>query len=359
MATSVNLGYPIWLDGEVFSGIIGRTYDVGALAYAAGSSTTTAVRSGVFPSGGTQALQVAASSGMNVTVNPGHCVIANSASAVYGGYRFGNLSQATLTVATSDPTNARIDLVVAHVQDNGDATSYCEVALVTGTAAPIPAAPSVPANGMALAQISVAAGATSIVAGNITDQRVWTVPPGGILPVTTASVAPAGQNGSYVHDLTVGRLAHNGASGVKQMRTLPFAPLVAANGSSNVNSTGTEVTVLSLSATTDGSTDLEIWIKWANLLDTTGPALGAHANMNIYIDATRVDSYITGQVGTDPPYGGGATWYRTTSLLGTTPTAGTHTITWKFQAWENSGHNLQIVGSSIYPMQLMVKPVCL
>lgn len=298
---------------------------------------------------------------MNVTVNPGHCVVANSASAVYGAYRFGNLSQATLTVATSDPTNARIDLVVAHVQDNGDATSYCEIALVTGTPAPIPAAPSLPANAMTLAQISVPAGASSIVAGNISDQRVWTVPPGGILPVSSASAAPAGQNGMYTHALDTGRLLHTGAAGPKQPVLLPFTPVTASSTSDKI-STGAETAVLSVSITTDGSTDVEIHYAWFAVRDqgtSTNPIINVH--QRIYIDSTLVSTLAVAPIlntNSQGGPGGGSGWYRTMASLGTTPSAGTHTIAWKFIPFSGGTDPIHLQANSAAPLIMEVKPVC-
>ena len=44
--------------------------------------------------------------------------------------------------------------------------------MVKGTAAGSPTVPSTPTNSIALAQVAVAAGATSILSGNITDVRV-------------------------------------------------------------------------------------------------------------------------------------------------------------------------------------------
>jgi hypothetical protein len=358
MVTFINGGFATWLDGGTYSGATMRTFDIAAMTYSSGSSSAASARSGVLPAGGTQALQVNASSGMAVTVNPGYCIIQNSVSGTNGAYRFGFLSQGTLTCAAADATNPRIDLVCASVVDNGDATSFCQVLLVTGTPAPSPSVPAAPANSITLAQIAVAANATSIVVGNITDKRVWTVPPGAILPVTTASVAPGGQNGAYVHDVTAGRLAHNGASGVKQTSLLPWAPQISSR-TTNTASTGAEVTVLSVNVTTDGSTDIEVTFKWTNVSNTTGaPPPGAYVRMNLYVDGTRVDQFIV-PVPNTTGYGGGTLYYRTTSGLGSTPSAGAHTISWKFQPISSGTDNVQVIAAAAAPAQLIVKSICL
>ena len=42
-----------------------------------------------------------------------------------------------------------------------------------------------------LAQVLVPTSASSIISGDITDERTWTAPPGGIIPVANAAAAPA------------------------------------------------------------------------------------------------------------------------------------------------------------------------
>lgn len=360
MATSINLGYPLWNDGETFNALLGRTFDIAPSVYASGTSTAISARSGVLPAGAAQGLQIAASSGMNITINPGYAVIQSSTSSAQGAYRVAMMTQATLTVATADPTNPRIDLVVAHVQDNGDNTSYCEVALVTGTAAPIPSAPAVPANGMALAQISVAAGATSIVAGNITDKRVYTVPPGAILPVTNAAAAPAAQNGAYMHDLAVGRLIAGGAAGAPtQVHLLPFSP-TQTSITVGVASTGTEQTVMSLTVTTDGSTDLRIAATWPGV-GMISPVSGTILRQRLYIDSTKVMEWQHVQVIT------GGTYYFDPGTLEivtghggptATPSNGSHTISWKIIS-SGSGNQFFVTASTGGPAILRVEPLSL
>jgi hypothetical protein len=358
MVTSISGGFATWLDGGTYGAATMRIFDVAALTYTSGSSSAASARSGVLPAGGAQALQVNAASGMAVTVNPGYCIIQNSASGTNGAYRFGFLTQGTLTLAAADATNPRIDLVCASVVDNGDNTSFCQVLLVTGTPAPSPSVPAAPANSITLAQIAVAANATSIVAGNITEKRVWTVPPGAILPVTTASVAPGGQNGSYVHDVAVGRLAHNGAAGVKQAHLLPFQPQIAVR-TTNATSTGAETTVLSVNITVDGSTDIEVTTNWNNVSDTGSLSSGFYVKMAIYIDAVQVQQQLT-PAWVSNPGGGGTGWYRTSSLLSTTPSAGAHTVTWKMQPVGTlNGDTVNLVAASGFPAQLVVKPICL
>lgn len=127
-----------------------------------------------FPTAGvlTGSLAVTANSpvAMNVLVGTGYAVIPGRGV----GNRYLLHVTATETV-TVDPASAqpRIDLVIAQVQDTqyGDAASQAVCAKVTGQPGVSPVAPAVPVGAVALAQVAVAAGQNTVVAGNITDRR--------------------------------------------------------------------------------------------------------------------------------------------------------------------------------------------
>lgn len=80
-----------------------------------------------------------------------------------------NDSSVTLTIATADPTNPRIDTVYVAVQDSyySGANNQAVLGVVTGTPAPSPVAPAAPSNSLIIGLVAVAANATSIVTGNI------------------------------------------------------------------------------------------------------------------------------------------------------------------------------------------------
>lgn len=89
---------------------------------------------------------------------------------LYYGY---NDATVNLAVAASNPTNPRIDTPIAQVQDAAyaGATNSFSLAMVTGTAAASPVAPSLPASSLPLANLAIAANATTVVNANITDRR--------------------------------------------------------------------------------------------------------------------------------------------------------------------------------------------
>lgn len=90
-----------------------------------------------------------------------------------GSYYAWNNATVNLAIATSDPTNPRIDIVCASVQDAAYSGSNNQALLqvITGTPAASPVAPSAPASSVVVCQIAVGNGATSILTANITDKR--------------------------------------------------------------------------------------------------------------------------------------------------------------------------------------------
>lgn len=100
-----------------------------------------------------------------------------------------------LVVPAADPTNPRIDLVVARVYDSNYAGASNEWALeiVAGTPAGSPSAPVTPENSIVLAELDVAANETTITSGEITDRRIssTTGTAGGGVIVCTSSTRPS------------------------------------------------------------------------------------------------------------------------------------------------------------------------
>jgi hypothetical protein len=111
---------------------------------------------------------------MTVSVASGWAAILGTYQTNMGTYMAYNDAATTATITTANPSNPRIDLVCITVNDAAYSGSLNSVAInvVAGTPAGSPTVPSTPTNSIALAQVAVAAGATSITSGNITDVRV-------------------------------------------------------------------------------------------------------------------------------------------------------------------------------------------
>jgi hypothetical protein len=152
------------------------------------SANPLAARNGVLPhqwdSSGCTSLRVQqqTTAAMAVDVLAGPYVCERSGQGPYLGW-----SESTVTVnpAAANATNPRIDVVFAVVYDqasiSNDPAHGAMVDILTGTPAASPNAPTnLPDGAVALAQVRVRAGTTSIVASDITDVRPSTALTGGV-----------------------------------------------------------------------------------------------------------------------------------------------------------------------------------
>jgi hypothetical protein len=365
MTTQVNTSMPVWLSGQTYdttggndlrnSTITAFFYDQGIVNGSGGApGTTVGVLGGVLGGAG---LWVSPGTGMTVTVQPGSYVVPNTATPTAGGYASTLSSQATLTVQTADPSNPRIDLVVAYVYDNGDNTSFGAVEIITGVAASSPSAPAAPANSITLGQINVPAAATSITSAMITDLRTFTTAVGGILVAPKGSVV--GYKGQLAYDPVAGYFYHNtNTSSARQMHVLPWEPVIVTR-SANFQWNGSETTILSTTFTTDGYTDVEVFFKWPGVYSTRGGGSIYNCVFRMYIDNTQVDGYFTPNDPADGNAHSGGSWsYFTSSATGDTPAAGSHTA--KVTCQNLSGnYTTGVYGISTNKQILRVEPVAM
>lgn len=155
-----------------------------------------AIGPGVIESVG-NGLMVAPATGMQVAVPSGGALLAE--------HYFRQYSNSGITLAASHPTLGRLDLVVARVDR---ATRVSTLGIVTGTPAASPVAPALTQTSAVweegLARVQVDAGATTIIAGRITDIRrfvVARIPTGAI---TTDKLATGSVTGPKIASGAVG-----------------------------------------------------------------------------------------------------------------------------------------------------------
>jgi hypothetical protein len=124
------------------------------------------------------------SSGLNVKVPLGNAIVR--------GHFYNSTATETLTISAANATNPRNDLVVLRLDPTANTIV---LAVVTGTAAASPTDPTLSQTDtgtfeMPLARVSVAAGATTIAAGNVTDLRPFLGTQFGRWSTTTRPASP-------------------------------------------------------------------------------------------------------------------------------------------------------------------------
>lgn len=117
--------------------------------------------------------------GLGVMFYPGQCVIDRPGE---GPYVCSLDRTGRVQLDDADPSNPRIDMIVARVYDErlGDARTEFVIEPVTGAAGPQPAAPALPAAAIPLCEVFVPAGTTQLAAVMFNDVRASAQVRGGV-----------------------------------------------------------------------------------------------------------------------------------------------------------------------------------
>jgi hypothetical protein len=169
---------------------------------------------------GTSSLAVSPNSpvGMSVRVASGWAAIVGTTTSNMGVYTIYNDAIQALTITTADPTNPRIDLICATVRDAyySGANNDVIFQVIAGTPAGSPVAPSLPANSISLATVTVGAAVTQINSGDITDTRVaatTNLAVGDITSVTAgAGLTGGGTSGAVTLSANIATNAQTGTT---------------------------------------------------------------------------------------------------------------------------------------------------
>jgi hypothetical protein len=121
--------------------------------------------------------QRAGGANMSVDVAAGSAFIDGDDVALQGSYLERVTATANVVIPAPPVSNSRIDLVVLRVYDStatggAPAGDGATLEVITGVSAPSPAVPATPNTAIVLARVTVAAGVSSIITANISDQRV-------------------------------------------------------------------------------------------------------------------------------------------------------------------------------------------
>lgn len=148
--------------------------------------------------------------GMSVVVAEGWAAVVGTTQPDMGTYVAYNDAAVTLTITTANPSNPRVDLICLTINDSyySGSTDNVVFQVIAGTPAGSPVAPSLPANSISLAEVTVPAATTTITSGNITDTRVLAtsnVPATGDISevVAGAGLSGGGSSGSVTLNASV------------------------------------------------------------------------------------------------------------------------------------------------------------
>jgi hypothetical protein len=139
---------------------------------------------GVIAGKGLELEPFADSTGMTVKVKSGQALVR--------GHYYSSSAEETLTVPTANPTNPRIDLIVARLDPTANSIV---LALVAGTPSGSPAAPAPTQTDseiyeLPIAEVYVGAAVVTIIAGNVTDLRSMFEPGAAGVAIAFSDTAP-------------------------------------------------------------------------------------------------------------------------------------------------------------------------
>lgn len=174
MAVEAN---PVFIQGDNYSAELTRRGTSGFLL--ARGATIGSVTGGVVNFAANDLQMSPPGSGLSVNVAVGECIVPGSSSSTQGGYYFRGSSTTNLAVATANPTNPRVDLVCATVNDAAYTGSLNTgiLQVVTGTPTSgatlsnLTGAPSLPTSSLLIGYILVPANATNIISADLGDHR--------------------------------------------------------------------------------------------------------------------------------------------------------------------------------------------
>lgn len=152
---------------------------------------------------------------MSVDVAQGLAFIRGTESAHQGVYQAYNDATVNVTIAAADSTNPRRDLIVVQVRDSAYSGSSDDVRIVavTGTPAASPSDPTLPANSLVLARVTVAAGVSSILNAAITDFRRRAYGLGGTVVCTSSTRPSSPFEGQLIYETDTDKVrCYNGSA---------------------------------------------------------------------------------------------------------------------------------------------------
>ena len=226
----------------------------------------------------TSDLAVTAGTGLQVLVAEGNAFVQGTFFIQSGNYT-------ELTIAPNTSGNPRIDLVVVSADFVGNTTT---LVVLDGTPAGSPVAPTPTQNAilwqLPLAQVAVANNASSIVSGDITDERVHSYQADiGSCPITITS---AGGDNSLVVDGTGPAMTIAGLSAGSNITLTPSADYITISSSGGSSSSSNDYCILWNSASVSTNPGFTPITFDTALFDPTG--------MHDATDTYKIDILVSG-----------------------------------------------------------------
>ena len=262
-----------------------------------------------------------------------------------GQYFVLNDATVNVPIAASNPTNPRIDIVVLQVLDAqySGSSNLAQLAVVTGTPAVTPVAPAAPSNSITLAQVAVAANATSIATGNLTDTRTYsaqqaaTNAQGLKNALVNAAGFPINQRGAAAYSAT-------GYTADRWLFTLGTGAAGAISyGSTPGLAPGALLNYLAWSRTTAGTTNS----TFEQRIEDVSTFAGQSATLSVLVQATGLIDFFPTLVQNFGTGGSPSTQVTTTGSTQTTIN-GLTTLTWTFAVPSMSGKTIGTDANTSY-----------
>lgn len=171
---------PSFIQANSFPAEITRRGTYGFMLARDGSGDVGSVAGGVVNLAANDFKMTAPVSGMSVNITVGELICPGTSTTTQGGYYMRNASTTNLSIATSDPSNPRVDLVCATTKDAqySGASNTGVLQVLTGTPTSgatlgnLSGAPSLPTSSLLIGYVLVPANATNIISADLGDHRV-------------------------------------------------------------------------------------------------------------------------------------------------------------------------------------------
>lgn len=284
---------PAWLQTGTYTAEHDRF--VGTALTNPGTSLTG--RGGVRRVAGDEFLVTASSpAALSVQIARGMAFVQGAYTATQGTYTVVNDGIFTLSLNVAHSSLARIDLVVLEVLDSTyfGSSSVAQVRVLPGTPGSNPSPPTATGSFIALAQVLIPAGVSSVVASNITDLRPFSGGLGAPVPVrnvTERNALPNKYDGLQVFMMDNTWEVHTYVAGDWYGSTPRYYDVAAGSMTTVGTSLATGPSDYTPRTIVDRAKIPDPGFRYTLRLDTDIETIGARLNGTVYAESTTTTSF--------------------------------------------------------------------